>query len=279
MGPAMKTARLYFWGARALYLGPALGLTPHRNAVAVLCVGYLRNFEVAHDPENADTGYVACRAALIPPNTLHHLRCGDQPMACLYIDAQSDDFATLRGGMTRIERRVALEITGEAAYLGALARLQAGEAWANIRGEIAAALGLRRPARRDEAVSGAVRRLHADPAEGTDLADLAARAGLSPSRFLHRFKDATGVPFRRYRVWARMGAAVRSIVVGGNLTDAAYDAGFSSSAHFSAAFREMFGMPPSVLSRARFSIVESPRSSQPDSESQAAAARSTATAR
>src|SRR5687768_7149853 len=31
--------RLYSWGARALYLGPALGLSPHRNAVAVLAVG------------------------------------------------------------------------------------------------------------------------------------------------------------------------------------------------------------------------------------------------
>jgi AraC-like DNA-binding protein len=275
----MTTARLFFWGARALYLGPALGLTPHRNAVAVLCVGALREFEVADDPENGDTGYVACRAALIPANTLHHLRCGDQPMACLYIDAQSDDYAILSGGMARIERRVAFGIAGGAAYLDALARLRAGEAWADIRGEVAAALGLRRPARRDEAVSDAVRRLHADPAEGTDLAELAARAGLSPSRFLHRFKDATGVPFRRYRVWARMGAAVRSIVADGNLTDAAYKAGFSSSAHFSAAFRAMFGMPPSVLSQARFSIVESPRSPQPVSESQARSARSTATAR
>ena len=45
------------------------------------------------------------------------------------------------------------------------------------------------------------------------------------------------------------------------------------------AFREMFGMPPSVLSQAKFSIVESPRSPQPVSESHALAARSTATAR
>jgi AraC-like DNA-binding protein len=32
-----------------------------------------------------------------------------------------------------------------------------------------------------------------------------------------------------------------------SLTEAAHAAGFTSSAHFSAAFRDMFGMTPSVL--------------------------------
>lgn len=274
----MKQARLYFWGARALYLGPALGLTPHRNAVAVLCTGALRDFEIANDPEAAEPAYSACRAALIPPNTLHHLRCGDQPMACLYFDAQSDDYATLRGAIARRGPHAAF-VLPSTNYLDALARLLAGHAWSDVRESIAAALGLRRPARRDDIVSNAVRLLHANPSEGTSLEDLAARAGLSPSRFLHRFKEATGVPFRRYRVWARMGAAVRGIVGGESLTSAAYDSGFSSSAHFSAAFRDMFGMPPSALGRAKFSIVESARRMQPDSESGAAAMRSTASFR
>lgn len=273
------TARLFFWGARALYLGPALGLTPHRNAVAVLCAGALRDFEVACEPGAAASRYIACRTALIPPNTLHHLRCGEQPMACLYIDAQSDDYATLRGAMAQVEANVAFGLAGAAAYLEALARLGSGESWSGVREGVASALGLKRPARRDQAVSEAVRRLHADPADEASLDRLAAGAHLSPSRFLHRFKAATGVPFRRYRVWARMGAAVRCMVAGGSLTDAAYDAGFSSSAHFSAAFREMFGMAPSVLNQAQFSIVESKRASQPVSESRAPRKSARATAR
>ena len=48
-----------------------------------------------------------------------------------------------------------------------------------------------------------------------------------------------------------MGVATRAIVAGESLTAAALDAGFSSSAHFSAAFREMFGMEPSRLSGGR----------------------------
>ena len=44
-----------------------------------------------------------------------------------------------------------------------------------------------------------------------------------------------------------MGAVIRSLALGKNLTDAAYSSGFSSSAHLSTAFKEMFGLPPSVL--------------------------------
>jgi AraC-like DNA-binding protein len=53
-----------------------------------------------------------------------------------------------------------------------------------------------------------------------------------------------------------MGCAVRSMAAGQSLTDAALIAGFSSSAHFSAAFKEMFGMAPSRLTQMRLGIVE-----------------------
>jgi AraC-like DNA-binding protein len=58
------------------------------------------------------------------------------------------------------------------------------------------------------------------------------------------------VPFRLYRLWVRLGKAVQSLVEGRALTDAAFDAGFSSPAHFSAAYRAMFGSAPSTLAKA-----------------------------
>lgn len=106
----------------------------------------------------------------------------------------------------------------------------------------------------DPRVRSALDVLHADPAARLSLDDLASRAGLSASRFRHLFRAATGVTLRRYRVWIAMGAATRSIAAGENLTAAALDAGFSSSAHFSAAFREMFGLEPSRLARGRLAL-------------------------
>jgi AraC-like DNA-binding protein len=252
----MHEARLHFWGARTLYLGPALNLSPHRNAVAVLCAGVTGDFQVASNPAMHHSDYVTCRTALIPANTQHHLRAGDQTMAFLYVDAQSDDYASLRAAMSRIEDRIGVGLAGEPEYLRALVGLHGGKPWREVREQIAAVLRLHVPARKDERIAEAIRHLHTAPAENSRLSDLAERANLSPSRFLHLFKETTGVPFRRYRLWARMGMAVRGAVTGRTLTQVAHDAGFSSSSHFSAAFREMFGMPPSLLEQFKLLIVE-----------------------
>jgi predicted nucleotidyltransferase len=59
--------------------------------------------------------------------------------------------------------------------------------------------------------------LRDDPAGTHSLADLARRAKLSPSRFQHLFEEATGVPVRRYKIWSRMGCAVRAMAAGDSL--------------------------------------------------------------
>jgi AraC-like DNA-binding protein len=73
------------------------------------------------------------------------------------------------------------------------------------------------------------------------------------------FKAATGVPLSRYRLWMAMGSAMRSLLRGDSLTNAALHAGFASSAHFSSSsYREMFGLEPSRLGKLHWSAV-SPR--------------------
>ncbi len=253
---AMGETKLFFWRARALYLGPAFGLSPHRNAVPVLCASLGRSFRVAVDPKAREPTYLACHVALIPANTLHHLLIDDAPMAFLYVDARSDDFRRLRAQAAHFDGRLGLGLKGESAYLTALTRLQDGAAWGEVREQIAAALDLHAPIRGDARIAAALRQLHEAPDESAELAQLAQQVGLSPSRFLHLFKQATGVPFRRYRLWVRVGAAVRSLARGHALTDAALDAGFCSLAHFSATFREMFGLTPSVLAKAAPAIIE-----------------------
>lgn len=246
------SARLYSWGARALFLGEALGLTPHRNAVAVLALGLEAPFDVAVDPADPAAGHRRCRAALIPPNTLHHLAATTGTMAFLYVDARSPDLARLQGLVRDPGARVGFDLDGEADLIARLAGLARGEAdWAATRPCLDALLSASGARPKDPRVRQALDLLHADPAARPSLETLARQAGLSTSRFIHLFKAATGVPLRRYKLWIAMGAAMRAIVAGETLTNAALDAGFSSSAHFSAAFREMFGMEPSRLSGGR----------------------------
>jgi len=93
-----------------------------------------------------------------------------------------------------------------------------------------------------------VMRWAAQSIEGpVSLADVAPEIGLSAGRLRHLFVEQTGLPFRTYLLWLRLNTAVRRIVEGASLTEAAYDVGFADSAHLSRTFRRMFGVTPAAL--------------------------------
>jgi AraC-like DNA-binding protein len=237
--------QLYSWGARALFIGPAFGLSPHRNAVAVVAVGLQAPFELswnAHD-------YRRCRSALIPPNTLQHLRETSGAMAFLYVDAVSNDYAQLRSLAATNGERAHLDLRCEPLLIGCLNRLRVGgiASWRDTRAELEQVLKGESAQQADARIVRALEIIHEDPGTRLPLAALARRANLSPSRFTALFRQTTGVPVRRYKLWVAMGAAVRSMQRGASLTEASMEAGFSSPAHFSSAYRQMFGMEPSRL--------------------------------
>jgi len=258
-------AKLMGWGPRVLYLGPAFGLTPHRNATAVLAVALGATLDVADDPADPNGKYRRARSVLIPPNMLHHLRIAgafsNEPqtgspresnqesrgsMAFLYVDPLSPDLAGIGARMRVVAPRGAFDLIDEDAVIDVLTGLAAGRTSMRAgRDALGGLLGLGAREKPDGRILSALQRMRDEPHKSHSLAELAARAGLSTSRFLHLFKAQTGVPLRRYRLWNRMAAAVGAFRSGGSLTEAAHAAGFASSAHFSAAFRDMFGMMPS----------------------------------
>jgi len=74
-----------------------------------------------------------------------------------------------------------------------------------------------------------------------------ALSDLSPSRFLHLFKENTDVPYRRFRAWKRLFLAVEHLNASDNMTFAALEAGFSDATHFSHSFRDAFGVSDRTL--------------------------------
>ena len=93
----------------------------------------------------------------------------------------------------------------------------------------------------------------ADPADAFPDApssgELATEVGLSEGRLIHLFSEQLGVPLRRYVLWLRVRYMLFCLSMNQNLTDAAHEAGFSDSAHYSRVFREMYGFAPSKLFR------------------------------
>jgi AraC-like DNA-binding protein len=99
----------------------------------------------------------------------------------------------------------------------------------------------------DPRILRAVRMLSDRVDDPPALREAAAATGLSPGRFRQLFVAETGLPYRGYVLWLRLGRAVDVFAAGGSLTDAAHDAGFADSAHLSRSFRRMFGLAPSSI--------------------------------
>jgi len=90
-----------------------------------------------------------------------------------------------------------------------------------------------------------------------NIEELAQVVGLSSGRLIHLFKDEVGIPIRRYLLWQRLldACAYASLHAHDemycdgksdmSLTEAAHQAGFTDSAHFSRTFKSMFGLHPS----------------------------------
>lgn len=80
---------------------------------------------------------------------------------------------------------------------------------------------------------------------GLRAAEVARAADLSVSRFLHRFKEATGETFHRHTVNRLMAEACRRLMSSpASVESIALDLGYRDGAAFNLAFRRALGLPP-----------------------------------
>lgn len=100
--------------------------------------------------------------------------------------------------------------------------------------------------------------------EKITLADLSARAGLSPFRLLRAFQRITGITPRQYAAACRLRAVKSGLRKQSNVTFALYDAGYSSSSRLYEHAPALLGMTPAAYQRGgagmsiRYSTTASP---------------------
>lgn len=242
--------RIMSWGMPLLYCGPAFDLPGHRKAVGLLCVcldGAMEIRTVADDGEERTT---TCGSAYIEPGVMHAIRFGSEKVACLYVEGDNAHLGSLLAGMTPLGGGLHVDHPRRAAIVEALAGRDALSA--GRRDRIAGAFGLSALllGDRDPRIARVMAAILSEPGRPHRATALARQVGLSESRLRHAFRHAPGLSLKRFRLWARMGASLRLIGDGANLTVAAHEAGFSSSAHFSTAYRALFGLKPSAVVRA-----------------------------
>ena len=98
---------------------------------------------------------------------------------------------------------------------------------------------------RDRFVGRALSLLHARPAHGWTVDELAQKAGLSRSALAQRFTDLVGQPVMQYLASWRLQIAAQEMLSGGkSLAEVAEQVGYESEAAFNRAFKREFGMPP-----------------------------------
>jgi AraC-like DNA-binding protein len=83
--------------------------------------------------------------------------------------------------------------------------------------------------------------------EPVTAASCAAAAGLSASRFLHLFKQETGISFRCFRAWKRARHLLHFVNEDINLAHLAQDIGYPDSTHFSHSIRRFYGLKPRAI--------------------------------
>lgn len=240
-------------GGRTFFAGPLDYNGSHEHGAPVYLAGLYGSFGLRIN----GGAWHTVRSAMIPAGVSHELHVGRNPIAVLYIDPQMNGLGTL-SALVRGSRE------SEGCLLGAtdgtdvrvLRDVYEHRDGRRLIGDVLDALvgvGVRRARSHiDPRISRAMALLSRPGERMGTVGSVAATVGLSPSRFQHLFTREVGVPFRRYRAWQRMQAAIAGIVDGQTFSRAAHEAGFSDQAHFAHDFRRTFGAPAGVsLSRVR----------------------------
>jgi AraC-like DNA-binding protein len=243
-GPGELDALWHVEEGRTFFAGPLDYNASHQHGAPVYLAGLYGSFGLRVEGGS----WLCCRTAVIPAGVRHELNLGGNPLAVFYIepDVAGPDAFTPLVRNTREVHGTLVGTGGEVSLLRTLYEDRAATRWAGAALADLIGFGRRRALRRiDPRVSGAVARLYRRDDDLVPVARIADSVGLSASRFQRVFTREVGVPFRRYRAWQRMRAAIREIVSGNSFTRAAHAAGFSDQAHFAHDFRRTFGAPAS----------------------------------
>ncbi|MCC5859529.1 MAG: helix-turn-helix transcriptional regulator [Ectothiorhodospiraceae bacterium] len=241
----VNDSRLMVMGReRVFYLG-LLGVPSQRALGAyTLYSGLERSFSICID------GVWQSRwLAMMPPGQPHRIRTEDGLISAILLEPETVDAGHLHewaAWMDGVGRARGLADRIRSAYArlrrqGGAPLPAAGDLDRLFFGRV-----LTRPDM-DPRVAQVVRTIQADPRSCYPARDCAAEASLSFSRFLHLFKQETGVSFRKFRAWKRARSVLFHVNRRHSMTEVALEAGYPDAAHFSRCVRQVYGLCPSEI--------------------------------
>lgn len=242
---------IYLSDRRVVFIGrlPAARRTSLASSRLIVCLTGEMHYCLDHDSPAQ-----ACTSLLLPPGLSIAVDTRDALIADCYLEVLGRDHAALRHQATPIGPGLYRDLQRQAELATMLRRLHRQAPPANLffaqlepllepPGQIADSFHV------DPRIERTVERIKRSPHDLLSAQQLAQEVGLSPSRLLALFKQHVGIPIRRYRLWRRLYQSTLRLSEGCSLTEAAMEAGFADSSHFSRTYLDMIGMQPSTLTR------------------------------
>ena len=243
-------SQIYLWDKRTLYIGPLSEPLNLSQGAATLLVSLDESISFkTPDMEAA----IECKSLLLPPGLSVIIDTKDAIIANCNLDPMGCDWAAFSEQMQFETHKVKYALTPESSYQAQYRniyehQMDSEQAYEVLDGIIHLAMEQQTiPHKIDPRILTVVETIKSNVDNNLSIESLAEDINLSVPRLIQLFKLQTGIPVRRYRQWHRLFTTALSIGEGYSLTDAAINAGFADSAHFTNTFKSMLGMTPTSI--------------------------------
>ena len=253
MRAGAASGRVYFWQTGSLWIGRGRGRSEwHDHHAHQLALALEGEFRFRTDRKGPWTEY---QAAIVPSHCPHEFELDGATVAHLFVEPESMEGRALSRHLAPLEVSTlppAAARQSADVLLGAFRGHADADAMKAIaRSAVATLAGMTDTAQvgseGDVRVARALDYIRSRVHSPVSLADAAAAAKLSPSRFRHLFVQETGTSFRAYLLWLRINVAIEAAMAGASWTEAAHEAGFADSSHLTRTHKRMFGIEPTAI--------------------------------
>jgi AraC-like DNA-binding protein/quercetin dioxygenase-like cupin family protein len=249
----VASGRIHFWLSGSLWIGSGRGRSDwhdhHAHQIALALDGEFW-FRVDRSGE-----WTSFQAVIVPSHCPHQFELEGATVAHLFVEPESTEGRALSrqyGGkaLAALPQPTARACADR--LLDAFRANADADAMRLVaRGAIASLAGTGATVTTDPVADARLTRalayLRSRVGSPVSLAEAAAVAALSPSRFRHLFVQETGTSFRAYLLWLRINVAIEAATAGASWTEAAHEAGFADSSHLTRTHKRMFGIEPTAI--------------------------------
>lgn len=246
------SGRVHFWQSGSLWIGTGRGRSEwHAHHAHQLALALDGELWFRTDRDRSATRF---QAAIVPSHCPHEFEIDGATVAHLFVEPESTAGRALSrqfGAQTvsALPQPIAHDVV-QRLFEAARCHIDAEAMKMVAREAVLTLAGTTETASSDPGdprLARSLAYLRSRVREPISLAEAAAIAALSPSRFRHLFAAETGTSFRAYLLWLRINVAIEAAMAGASWTEAAHEAGFADSSHLTRTHRRMFGIEPTAI--------------------------------